>query len=140
MGMKMENIITTVIWTVIGAVVIGVVGSLIYFRSKKSLIEKLDLNIFAANAKNVDLLKFQDVVAFFKESKRFAMLNANKNILPVVLREKNADGTYIVIAGLFDEKKDDMVDIENSSISYKVKSMDSELSGHFGDKDLVILR
>lgn len=138
--MKMENIITTVIWTVIGAVVIGVVGSLIYFRSKKSLIEKLDLNIFAANAKNVDLLKFQDVVAFFKESKRFAMLNANKNILPVVLREKNADGTYIVIAGLFDEKKDDMVDIENSSISYKVKSMDSELSGHFGDKDLVILR
>lgn len=140
MGMKMENIITTVIWTVIGAVVIGVVGSLIYFRSKKSLIEKLDLNIFAANAKNVDLLKFQDVVAFFKESKRFAMLNANKNILPVVLREKNADGTYIVIAGLFDEKKDDMVDIENSSISYKVKSMDSELTGHFGDKDLVILR
>ena len=138
--MKMENIITTVIWTVIGAVVIGVVGSLIYFRSKKSLIEKLDLNIFAANAKNVDLLKFQDVVAFFKESKRFARLNANKNILPVVLREKNADGTYIVIAGLFDEKKDDMVDIENSSISYKVKSMDSELSGHFGDKDLVILR
>lgn len=138
--MKMENIITTVIWTVIGAVVIGVVGSLIYFRSKKSLIEKLDLNIFAANAKNVDLLKFQDVVAFFKESKRFAMLNANKNILPVVLREKNADGTYIVIAGLFDEKKDDMVDIENSSISYKVKSMDSELTGHFGDKDLVILR
>ena len=140
MGMKMENIITTVIWTVIGAVVIGVIGSLIYFRSKKSLIEKLDLNIFAANAKNVDLLKFQDVVAFFKESKRFAMMKANKNILPVVLREKNADGTYIVIAGLFDEKKDDMVDIENSSISYKVKSMDSELSGHFGDKDLVILR
>lgn len=138
--MKMENIITTVIWTVIGAVVIGVIGSLIYFRSKKSLIEKLDLNIFAANAKNVDLLKFQDVVAFFKESKRFAMMKANKNILPVVLREKNADGTYIVIAGLFDEKKDDMVDIENSSISYKVKSMDSELSGHFGDKDLVILR
>lgn len=138
--MKMENTITTVIWTVIGAVVIGVIGSLIYFRSKKSLIEKLDLNIFAANAKNVDLLKFQDVVAFFKESKRFAMMKANKNILPVVLREKNADGTYIVIAGLFDEKKDDMVDIENSSISYKVKSMDSELSGHFGDKDLVILR
>ena len=68
------------------------------------------------------------------------MMKANKNILPVVLREKNADGTYIVIAGLFDEKKDDMVDIENSSISYKVKSMDSELSGHFGDKDLVILR
>lgn len=140
MGMKMENIITTVVWTVIGAVVIGVVGSLIYFRSKKSLIEKLDLNIFAANAKNVDLLKLQDVVAFFKESKRFAMLNANKNILPVVLREKNADGTYIVIAGLFDEKKDDMVDIENSCVSYKVKSMDSELTGHFGDKDLIILR
>jgi hypothetical protein len=93
-----------------------------------------------ANAKEVDLLKFQDVVAFFKESKRFAMLNANKNILPAVLREKNADGTYFVIAGLFDEKKDDMVDIENSCISYKVKSMDSELTGYFGDKDLVILR
>ena len=133
--MKMENIITTVVWTVIGAVVIGVVGSLIFFRAKKD-----PLAMLKANAKEVDLLKFQDVVAFFKESKRFAMLNANKNILPMVLREKNADGTYIVIAGLFDEKKDDMVDIENSCISYKVKSMDSELTGHFGDKDLVILR
>lgn len=133
--MKMENIITTVIWTVIGAVVIGVVGSLIFFRAKKD-----PLAMLKANAKEVDLLKFQDVVAFFKESKRFAMLNANKNILPAVLREKNADGTYFVIACLFDEKKDDMVDIENSCISYKVKSMDSELTGYFGDKDLVILR
>lgn len=138
--MKMENIITTVVWTVIGAVVIGVVGSLIFFKSKKSLIANLDIKMLAANAKNVDLLKFQDVVAFFKESKRFAMMKANKNILPAVLREKNADGTYFVIACLFDEEKDDMVDIENSCISYKVKSMDSELTDHFGDKDLIILR
>lgn len=138
--MKMGNIITTVIWTVIGVAVVGLIGSLVFFKSKKSLIANLDIKMLATNAKNVDLLKFQDVLAFFKESERMAMLKANKNILPAVLRQKNVDGTYIVIVGLFDEEKDDMIDVENSCISYKVKSMDSQLSGYFGDKDLIFLR
>ena len=33
--MKMGNIITTVIWTVIGVAVVGLIGSLVFFKSKK---------------------------------------------------------------------------------------------------------
>ena len=65
MGMKMENIITTVVWTVIGAVAVGLIGSLIYFRAKKN-----PLAMLKANAIEVGVIKFQDIIAFFKNPAR----------------------------------------------------------------------
>ena len=65
MGMKMENIITTVVWTVIGAVAVGLIGSLIYFRAKKN-----PLAMLKANAIEVEVIKFQDIIAFLKNPAR----------------------------------------------------------------------
>ena len=74
--MKMENIITTVVWTVIGAVAVGLIGSLIYFRAEKN-----PLAMLKANAIEVEVIKFQDVIAFFKNPARLDTLLKNKNLI-----------------------------------------------------------
>ena len=88
------------------------------------------------------ILKFtENVVSFFKSPKRWAILKANKNkLLPIVLKQKLKNGHYNVIEGIFDEEKDDMVDIEKETQGIECERLDSELNGYFGDKDLVILR
>ena len=87
------------------------------------------------------ILKFtENVVSFFKSPKRLAILKANKKLLPIVLKQKLKNGDYNVIEGIFDEEKDDLVDIEKETQGFECECLDSELNGYFGDKDLVILR
>jgi ABC-type branched-subunit amino acid transport system permease subunit len=135
MGMKMENTITTVIWTVIGAAAVALIGSLIYFRAKKN-----PLAMLKANAIEVEVIKFQDVIAFFKNPARLDTLLKNKNLLAVAIREEEADGTIFVQACLYDEEKEKVIDMENSFIVYKSKQMDDELTKSFGNKDMIVLQ
>ena len=132
--MKMENIITTVVWTVIGAVAVGLIGSLIYFRVKKN-----PLAMLKANAIEVGVIKFNDIVAFFKNPSQLEKLQAQKHLVAVVIKEVDADGTIFVQACLYDDEKEKVVDMENSFIVYKSKQMDDELTKNFGDKDMIIL-
>lgn len=132
--MKMENIITTVVWTVIGAVAVGFIGSLIFFFSKKS-----GTQILKSLAKEVNEIKFSDIITFFKNPARLDTLKKNKNLLAVAIREEEADGTIFVQACLYDEEKEKVIDMDNSFIVYKSKQMDDELTKNFGDKNMIIL-
>ena len=132
--MKMGNIITTVIWTVIGAAVVGLIGSLVFFSSKKS-----GKQILKSLAKEVNEIKFSDIVAFFKNPARFEKLEKQKHLLAVAIKEVEADGTIFVQACLYDDEKEKVVDMENSFIVYKSKHMDDELTKSFGEKDMIIL-
>lgn len=133
--MKMGNVITTAIWVIVGVVAIGLIGSLKRLKSKKNPIQ-----ILKSEAKSVNEIKFQDIVAFFKAPEIWSILKANKNILPVALKEKEADGTVFVMGCLFDEEKDDVVSLEKFHLVYKSKSMDAELIEKFGDEDMLVLR
>jgi ABC-type branched-subunit amino acid transport system permease subunit len=135
MGMKMENIITTVIWTVIGAAAVALIGSLIYFRAKKN-----PLAMLKANAIEVEVIKFQDVIAFFKNPARLEKLEKQKHLLAVAIKEVEADGTIFVQACLYDDEKEKVIDMENSFIVYKSKQMDDELTKNFGDKNMIVLQ
>ena len=133
--MKMENTITTVIWTVIGAAAVALIGSLIFFSSKKS-----GTQILKSLAKEVNEIKFSDIVAFFKNPARFEKLEKQKHLLAVAIKEVEADGTIFVQACLYDDEKEKVVDMENSFIVYKSKHMDDELTKSFGNKDMIILQ
>lgn len=133
--MKMENTITTVIWTVIGAAAVALIGSLIYFRAKKN-----SLAMLKANAIEVEVIKFQDVIAFFKNPARLEKLEKQKHLLAVAIKEVEADGTIFVQACLYDDEKEKVVDMENSFIVYKSKHMDDELTKNFGNKDMIVLQ
>lgn len=132
--MKMENTITTVIWTVIGAAAVALIGSLVFFSSKKS-----GKQILKSLAKEVNEIKFSDIVAFFKNPARFEKLEKQKHLLAVAIKEVEADGTIFVQACLYDDEKEKVVDMENSFIVYKSKHMDDELTKSFGNKDMIIL-
>ena len=82
----------------------------------------------------------ENIVKFFKNPKRWATLTANKKILPIAIREKLKNGDYKTITCLFDEEKDDVFDIEENAQGFECERLDSELSNHFGDKDMIILR
>ena len=133
--MKMENIITTVIWTVIGAVAVGLIGSLVFFSSKKS-----GKQILKSLAKEVNEIKFSDIVAFFKNPARLEKLEKQKHLLAVAIKEVEADGTIFVQACLYDDEKEKVVDIEESHLIYKSKRMDEELTKNFGNKDMIVLQ
>lgn len=133
--MKMENIITTVIWTVIGAVAVGLIGSLIFFFSKKSGVQ-----ILKSLATEVNEIKFSDIVAFFKNPARLEKLEKQKHLVAVAIKEVEADGTIFVQACLYDDEKEKVADMENSFIVYKSKHMDDELTKNFGNKDMIILQ
>ena len=135
MGMKMENIITTVVWTVIGAVAVGLIGSLIFFFSKKS-----GAQILKSLATEVNEIKFSDIIAFFKNPARLEKLEKQKHLVAVAIKEVEADGTIFVQACLYDDEKEKVVDMENSFIVYKSKQMDDELTKNFGDKNMIILQ
>lgn len=134
--MKMEdNVITTAIWVVVGVVAVGLIGGLMLLKSKKN-----QIRILRSEAKSVNEIKVQDIVAFFKAPEIWSALKANKNILPVALKEKEADGTVFVMGCLFDEEKEDVVNLGKFHLVYKSKSMDPELTEKFGDKDMLVLR
>ena len=133
--MKMGNIITTVIWTVIGAAVVGLIGSLVFFSSKKS-----GKQILKSLAKEVDEIKFNDIVAFFKNPSQLEKLQAQKHLVAVVIKEVDADGTIFVQACLYDDEKEKVADMDNSFIVYKSKQMDDELTKNFGDKNMIVLQ
>ena len=130
----MVNIITTVIWTVVGAAVVGVIGSLIFFLSKKS-----GTQILKSLAKEVNEIKFSDIVAFFKNPSCLEKLKKQKHLVATVIKEVEADGTIFVQAFLYDDEKEKIVDIEESHLIYKSKRMDEELTKNFGDKDMIVL-
>ena len=132
--MKMENIITTVVWTVIGAVAVGLIGSLIFFLSKKS-----GTQILKSLAKEVNEIKFSDIITFFKNPSRLEKLEKQKHLVAVVIKEVEADGTIFVQACLYDNEKEKVADIEESHLIYKSKRMDEELTKNFGEKDMIIL-
>ena len=87
------------------------------------------------------ILSFTENIAkFFKNPKRWATLKANKKILPIAIRKNLKNGDYKTITCLFDEEKDDIVDIEEDVQGFECERFDSELSNYFGDKDMIILR
>ena len=137
--MKMGNTILTILGIIAGAVVVCVLGALGVGKFLP-LSKNIRMKILKSQAKAVNVIKFSDLAAFFKSPERWTILKNNKHILPIAIKEKDADGTIFVQACLFDEEKDDVFDIEKNAIVYSSKSMDFELENYFGDKDMIILR
>lgn len=124
---------------ILGAAVVCILG-ILGIRSLLPLNKKMAIKIVKSAAKSVNVIKFSDIASFFKTPERWAVLKSNKHILPIVIKEKEADGTIFVMGCLFDEEKDDVVDFEKNFIVYKSDSIDFELTEYFGNKDMIILQ
>ena len=83
-----------------------------------------------------ETVTMKDVISCFKVSEIMALLSEDKNILPVLIKEKSRK-TIKLSACLFDNASNKVRDILKI---WNVSELNSELSEMFGDKQLVVLQ
>lgn len=90
------------------------------------------------NVKEVDILKMEDVIIFFKKKEILDKLKSNNNFLAVAIKENKKDYYQIVFA-IYDKSKEEFLDIDNCALMFKAKDIDTDLKNAFGNKDMIVL-
>lgn len=114
------------------AVGIGIIIAFVNKFSKKTY-----------NTKEVEILKLEDVIIFFKKKEIFDKLVSNDNLIAVAIKEKNKlksdKYSYNILLTLYDEKTEDILTIDNCTLMFKAKDIDNDLKNAFGNKDMIVL-
>ncbi|CCY75941.1 hypothetical protein EPJ64_05575 [Brachyspira aalborgi] len=90
------------------------------------------------NVKEVDILKMEDVIIFFKKKEILDKLKSNNNFLAVAIKENKKD-YYQILCAIYDKSKEKVLDIDNCALMFKAKDIDIDLKNAFGDKDMIVL-
>lgn len=90
------------------------------------------------NVKEVDILKMEDVIRFFKKKEIFDKLKSNDNFIAVAIKENKKD-YYNILCTIYDKNKEKVLDIDNCALMFKAKDIDIDLKNAFGNKDMIVL-
>ena len=90
------------------------------------------------DTKEVDILKMEDVIIFFKKKEILDKLKSNNNFLAVAIKENKKD-YYQILCAIYDKSKEKVLDIDNCALIFKAKDIDIDLKNAFGDKDMIVL-
>ena len=90
------------------------------------------------NIKEVDILKMEDIIIFFKQKEVFDKLSSNKNFISVAIKENKKD-YYQIVLTIYDKSKEEVLNIDNCALMFKAKDIDTDLKNAFGDKDMIVL-
>ena len=90
------------------------------------------------NVKEVDILKMEDVIIFFKKKEVFDKLSSNKNFIAVAIKENKKD-YYQILCAIYDKSKEEVLNFDNCALMFKAKDIDTDLKNAFGDKDMIVL-
>ena len=116
---------------ILGFFAVGI-GVIIAFANKFS--KKL------YNVKEVEILKMEDVIIFFKKKEIIEKLKSDSNLLAVAIKEQVKD-KYNIVLTLYDKSTDEVLNIDNCAyaLKFKAKDIDTDLKNAFGDKDMIVL-
>lgn len=109
-------------------VVIGIITAFVNKLSKKELY----------TVKEVEILKMEDVIIFFKKKEILDKLKSDNNLVAVAIKEKKED-KYNIVLTLFDKVKEEVLADSDYGLKFKAKDIDKDLKNAFGDKDMIIL-
>lgn len=90
------------------------------------------------DTKEVDILKMEDVIIFFKKKEILDKLKSNNNLLAVAIKENKKD-YYQILCAIYDKSKEKVLDIDNCALMFKAKDIDTDLKNAFGNKDMIVL-
>ena len=90
------------------------------------------------DTKEVDILKMEDVIIFFKKKEILDRLKSNNNFLAVAIKENKKD-YYQILCAIYDKSKEKVLDIDNCALMFKAKDIDIDLKNAFGNKDMIVL-
>ena len=117
---------------ILGIVCVAAVAAGVYFIMKK----RGNMSLFPVT--EVELLKMEDVLFFFKSPEVISELKKNSDLVACVTREEK-DGSIFVTACIFDKNKNEISDIEKNGKIWKAGKLDDRLTETFGDKEMIIL-
>ena len=109
------------------AVGIGIIIAFVNKFSKKTY-----------NTKEVEILKLEDVIIFFKKKEIFDKLKSNDNFLAVAIKENKKD-YYQIVCTIYDKSKEEVLNFDNCTLMFKAKDIDNDLKNAFGNKDMIVL-
>ncbi|MWV61531.1 hypothetical protein DCO58_09065 [Helicobacter saguini] len=112
-----------------------VVGAYLAFRKKTASANNTD----GLSYEHKDSLSMKEVIEYFKEPKALQELEQNKDYIAVAIKSQTNDNKTKILLTIFDKGKNDIIDTPAAK-GFIVNSLDSELLGHFGDKDMIILQ
>ncbi len=90
------------------------------------------------NTKEVDILKMEDVIRFFKKKEIFDKLKSNDNFIAVAIKENKKDYHQILCA-IYDKSKEEVLNFDNCALMFKAKDIDTDLKNAFGNKDMIVV-
>lgn len=113
---------------ILGVCVVGIIAAFVNKLSKKELY----------TVKEVEILKMEDVIIFFKKKEIIDKLKSDNNLVAVAIKEKKED-KYNIVLTLFDKVKEEVLADSDYGLKFKTKDIDKDLKNAFGDKDMLIL-
>ena len=81
----------------------------------------------------LDSVNLEMVIRFFKRPYVIQKLQQNQNLLAIAAKT----GNNILTLACFDKETKE---IKSEFISYRFKTMDTDLAAQFGDKDMIVLQ
>ncbi len=90
------------------------------------------------DTKEVEILKLEDVIIFFKKKEVFDKLKSNDNFLAVAIKENKKD-YYQIVCTIYDKSKEEVLNIDNYTLMFKAKDIDNDLKNSFGNKNMIVL-
>ena len=121
---------------ILGIVCVAAVAAGVYFIMKKRGNMSLLPVMFPVT--EVELLKMEDILFFFKSPEVISELKKNSDLVACVTREEK-DGSIFVTSCIFDKNKNEISDIEKNGKIWKAGKLDDRLTEAFGDKEMIIL-
>ena len=129
-----------------GIALLGVAGtacfaalSYLAWRIYVSYVARKEIDELGLEKENVDTLKFEDVIAHFKREDVLAFLKARKDVVAVAVKQQKDGANLQVVLCAFDKDKNTIVQEPPCYKMYSAKALDADLSGAFGDKEMVVL-
>lgn len=92
----------------------------------------------AIHTKDVDVLGMEDILPFFKQPTTLKALKENDNLIAVVIKEVLENGIFRIIACIYDQKNNLVVNLDKAE-GWNAKKLDDRLTQAFGDKSMIIL-
>ena len=116
------------------AIAVIIVSIFIFLKYKKRKSDPFG----AIHTKDVDILGMEDILPFFKQPTTLKALKENDNLIAVVIKDVKEDGTFRILACIYDKKNNSVVDLDKAE-GWNTKKLDERLTQAFGDKSMIIL-
>lgn len=125
---------TSTIWIIVGVLAVIVIALIVW----RVIVCMKAREILAECTQKQDNLSFEEVIAYFKDAERLAVLKADTSKIAVAVKQDTGAVRQVVLC-LYDKTKKELVMEPPCYRIYEVKNVAKDLENAFGDKDMLVL-